>query len=440
MLCLYSVFFTVVFCVYSTNASTKKNTQCKELKKELQSRRHAFSSTPKVHTNFDRIYSLMEKKGREEETLEKLEQQKNLVKNRPHDLVKVYHATAQVYYAMDKLPEAFEYYNKAIALNKLPYRNHLSVLRDMAHIYMQQNDFKTAGEIVDQLFCLEDKITGKSYMLKSTILLEKKQIKKALEMAMKAINSVSRPPESWLARAVNLHSEIGNDMMALKLLHTLTARYPEKKKYWKSLSQAYSNIDTYNKSAAALDLTHKLDKGLEKESEILRLVNLLRQEGLPFYAAALVEQSIEQKKVKSTKKNYEILGDSWREASEVANSLSAYEKAYQMASRSSKAKKDWKLPVKIGRIYFNQESWNKALKYFREALTIEGVRYPEKLHKNIGHALYNLKKCQEAKLSFEKVIITPKAGSQSIKEARGAIDYISEHCLDPVAKATKNSF
>ena len=378
----------------------------------------------------------MGKKGKEKETLEKLEEQEDLVKKRPYDLAKVYHIKAQVYYSMDKLQEAFEYYNKAIALNKLPYSNHLSVLRDMTAMYMQQDNFKKAEEMVDRIFCLEgDKVARKSYMLKAVILHEKKQIKKALEMAMKAIEKLPRPPEGWLARVVNLHLEMENYVSAVKLLTKLTARYPSKKKYWKSLSQAYSNIDKNSKAASTLDVVNKVAQGLEKESEIINLSRLLNEQGQPFKAAKLIEQSIEKKKVRSTKRNYEILGDFWREASEITRALSAYEKAYKVASKAKK--KNWKLPTKIGDMYFNQQSWNKALEYFRAALAVKGVKRPEKLHKNIGYALYYLKKCQEAKQSFEKVITVPGVTSQSIKEARGVIDYISESCLDQRAETTE---
>ncbi len=431
---LYTVLFITqtMFSAYSIADTKKADNQCKELKRELKSRKNALI-TAMVHKDFERIDRLMGKKGKEEQILEKITKLEERVKNRPHSLAKAYHTKAQVYFGSEQLQKAFEYYNKAIGLKVLPYNDHLSVLYDIARVYLYQDNLNKAEEIVEQIFCLTDKVTGALYILKATILNEKKQIKPALEMTMKAIDSRTPPPQSWLIMAVGLHFQLHNYVSAAKLLTHLTARYPDKKQYWKQLSGVYQHLNKESQVTTTLDLAHKLNF-LERESEILHLSGFLMQQGQPLKAAKLIEQFMEQKKVKMTKRNYEILGDCWSYANEIKQALLAYERAHQVSSNS--AKKDWKLPVKIGDIYYAQESWQKSVKYFTAALAIKGVKRPEQLYIKIGIALHHLKEHQEAIQSFEKVITT-KATSQFIKTAREWIDFISEKYLNQRAETTE---
>ena len=431
MLCLYAVLFTaqLVFSTYSL-ANTKKNTQCKELKKELKSRRDSLI-TAQMDKSFKHIHRDIGKKGKEEATLNRITELEEREKKRPHNVAKAYCAKAQLYFGSDQIEKASEYYNKAIALKVLPYNDHMSVLHDLARVYMYQSNFQKADEIVEQLFCLSDKAMAQLYVLKSFILMERGQKKQALEMIMKALEMTSRPPESWVALAAGLQLEMENYVSAAKLLTTLTAHYPDKKKYWKQLSAVYVHTNKENEAVVTLDLADKQDF-LEKESEILNLSGLLMAQGQPFKAAKLIEKSMEQKKIKSTKRNYEILGDCWSYANEMKKALSAYEKAHQIAS-NSKDKKDWKLPAKIGNMHYNQEAWGKSVKYFRSALAVKEVKHPEQLYINTGVALYRLKRYEEAIRSFEKVI-TPKATSQFIKVAREWIDSISNKYLNQIAE------
>ena len=425
------ILFSIQICF---SAYSVADTKCKELKRELKSRRVDLTSSV-VHRKFTQIERLMVQKDKEEETLSRIEELEEVVKNRIYSLARLYRLKAQVYSSMEKFQEAFEYYNKVIALNKLSYDDHISVLYDIARFYLYQDNLNKAEEIVEQIFCLTDKVAGALYILKATILNEKKQIKPALEMAMKAIESVSRPPESWMVLAARLHWEEENYVSAAKLLTTLTARYPDNKTYWKDLSSVNQNIDKGNKAASTLDLAHKLDKGLERESEILRLARLLNAQEQPFKAAKLIEKFMKQKKIKSTKKNYKALGEYWNRANEVKRALSAYEKAYRVASKSSK--KDWKLPAKIGEMYYRQEEWSKAVEYFNKALAVEGVKNKEDLLYYVGYALYRLNKCQEATQSLEVVITIKGATSQSIKKARQLIDFISIKCLSQNNETTE---
>ena len=284
----------------------------------------------------------------------------------------------------------------------------------MITLYLFQNKIKKASDLIDQLFYLADTITPAAYILKASVLVEKKQKKQALELVMKAIQSTKNPKENWLAFGAALNLEMEKYVPAARLLTTLTASYPNKKKYWKQLSAVYLNINKDDKALATLDLAYKMDF-LEKEQEIIHLASLLMYQGLPFKAGLLIEKFINLKKVEPTQKNYEILGDCWQRAEETNKAL----KAYQLSAPLSE---DGKIFAKLGRIYMQNREWNAVVDNFTKALNKGGIKHPEHIYISMGIAHFQLKAYEQAIKSFEQVINT-KATGQKIKIARQWINH-----------------
>ena len=397
----------------STSTKIKIPKQWIVLKKELKNRRSALTS-PIVQRRLQRIHRVMNQKDSEDKALGLIGKLEEVVQKRPFDLTRLYHLKAQIYLSKDNFKKAFLYYNKAIDLKTLSHKEHLSVLYDMTTLYLFQNKIKKASDLIDQLFYLADTITPAAYILKASVLVEKKQKKKALELVMKAIQSTKNPKENWLAFGAALNLEMEKYVPAARLLTTLTASYPNKKKYWKQLSAVYLNINKDDKALATLDLAYKMDF-LEKEQEIIHLASLLMYQGLPFKAGLLIEKFINLKKVEPTQKNYEILGDCWQRAEETNKALKAYQLSAPLAE-------DGKIFAKLGRIYMQNREWNAVVDNFTKALNKGGIKHPEHIYISMGIAYFQLKAYEQAIKSFEQVINT-KATGQKIKIARQWINH-----------------
>ena len=436
------LFFLLYFSVCSYLGAEEKDSVQKEkisvkkipadwiaLKKELKNRKSALSS-PTVQRRLERIHRAMSQKDNEQKAIKLIEQLEVVVKNRPFELARLYHLKAQLYLSKDKFNKALSHYQKAIKLKKISYRDHLSILYDMATVYLLQDKIKKASQLIDQLFYLADTIPPSAYILKASLLMEQKKKKPALELVMKAIQSTSNPKEGWLAMAAALNIEMEKYIEAIHLLTKLTASYPNKKKYWKQLSAVYLNLNKDSRALATLDLAYKLDF-LETEKEILHLASLLMYQGLSFKAGHLLEKSIELKKVEPSYKNLEILGDCWLRAEETKKALKAYE-------QSAPSAEDGKIFFKLGRIYLNNQEWSAAANNLTKALKKGGIKRLENLYISIGIAYINLKKYTEAIKSFEQVIATEAKG-QHIKIARQWINYTQSFIKDSTNTASLNT-
>ncbi len=387
----------------------------KWVSKEELKKRKSLLSTPIVHRKLQRIYRILNKKGMQDSVLSLIKQLEQTVHNRPFELARLYRLKAQIYSGKEDIPKALVFYQKALSMEQLPYKEHLAVLLDMAGLYLFQDHISEAEHLVDRWFSLTDEIVSTAYILKATILVEKNQKKMALDLVMKAIQNTTYPKESWLAFSASLAAEMGHYSMATKILEKLVANYPDRKQYWKYLSAVYLNIKKNERSLASLDLAYKLNF-LNKEREILHLVGLLMYQGQPFKAGQLIQKAIQLNKVKKTHKNYEILGDCLFYSGEISQSL----KAYQL---SAKFAKDGNIFAKIGRIYVDQEKWNSAVKYFQSSLSKGDLERPEYSYISLGIAYFYLKQYPRAIQSFEQVITATKAKGHWIKTAREWINY-----------------
>ena len=155
-------------------AEVKIPKQWVDFKKELKSRRNALTS-PIVQRRLERLYRVMDQKDSEDKALKLINNLENVVQKRPFELARLYKLKAQVYLSKEDLKKATLYYNKAMDLKVLPYKEHLSVIYHMATLNLMNNKIKKASYLTRQLFYLSDTPSPSAYILKAYILIEQKQ-------------------------------------------------------------------------------------------------------------------------------------------------------------------------------------------------------------------------------------------------------------------------
>ncbi len=407
----------LVFCFVAyaqTDSLLKVNgEECVSLKKELKSRRLRLPSEV-LNRRLKRVHTLMKKKD-SQKALNMLEKMQNRFKNQKASLVQIYRLKAQVYSVQENFPQALQAYQKAMELNTMSYREHLSVLYQTVTLYLYEGKLAEASGQMDEWLCLSSKIPASAYVLKAMILIQKRQKNKALPLIMEALKQSSSPREAWLFLAANLWVEKENYKKALPLLKKLVAFYPSRKKYWKLLSQVRLRLGKEKQSLVSFDLSHKL-QFVEKEKEILNLTRLFFNQGQPLKAAQILEKAMEEKQVKTNEKHYELLGDFWFQAQEKQKAFQAFKKASRHARAGT-------IFVKIARHYMEEEQWQSAVLFFQQALEKDQLKDKEQVYIQMGTALFRLKKYARAIQSLEQ-IMAMEAEAKWIKQAREWINHI----------------
>ncbi len=380
-------------------------------KEELKNRSSALISKG-THRRLSRAHELMAK-DKTTEAIEVLNRLMKTTADRPHEKAQVMQAMGFAYAQKDDFKNSIKYLQGAIDLKSLPYSPTLSTMYTIAQVYVAQEKYDIGLTKINEWFSVADEPSPDAYVLKATILAQKKKRSEALALVTKAIDMTEKPKESWLAFAVAMNYELEKFKEAGRLLEKLTGMFPEKKKYWKQLTGVYLNLEMNEKALATMELAEK-GSYLEQDSEIMNLVSLFIYGGIPLKGARLLEKSLADGSVKKTQKNYEILGDAWAQAEEMEKALVAYEKSSQMA-------KDGRIFAKQGRIYLEQEDWKKADEFLTKGLEKGSIKSPQHVHMALGVARFNQQKFESATAAF---ISAKKASKDVQKQADQWISFV----------------
>jgi tetratricopeptide (TPR) repeat protein len=130
--------------------------------------------------------------------------------------------------------------------------------------------------------------------------------------------------------------------------------------YWTQLAGALLNQNKGFQALAIMDLALMMGL-LDQEGELLNIVSLYIQNGLPYEASQLLEKGIKKKVMKKNRKNQELLANAFIQAKE-------YDKALAPLENAAKLSKDGKLYALKARLFLEKEKFKEAVALFDKAL------------------------------------------------------------------------
>ena len=104
---------------------------------------------------------------------------------------------------------------------------------------------------------------------------------------------------------------------------------------------------------------------------------------MPQKAVKVIKYGFDKDFLESNNKNYELLADSYFIARDRENGIKALQSSLSL-------KEDEEIAFKIARFGFEDENWNLALKYFREAKKLGWNKTPGRLELLMGITQYEL--------------------------------------------------
>jgi tetratricopeptide (TPR) repeat protein len=108
----------------------------------------------------------------------------------------------------------------------------------------------------------------------------------------------------------------------------------------------------------------------------------------------VMDKGLKNDSIDGKSKNWEITGNSWRQAQEIKKAIPAMETA---AGKSDSGE----LYARLGNIYLDGDQFNKAATAINKGLKRGGVKRPDTARLVLGMAYYNVGKYQQAEEAFE---------------------------------------
>jgi|TARA_B110000908_G_scaffold24597_1_gene28210 tetratricopeptide (TPR) repeat protein len=322
------------------------------------------------------------------------------------------------YAVQGKYEEAIPWFVKSLKFKKIPLVTGLQVRRNLAQCYFQNSNYLGTIKILEEykaisikrglLFAPTDRVMlGISYF-------KDDKYEKAYINISEANQLSTTYKEDWLGYELSLAIQLKKYAEAIETAQLLIFVNPDKKEYWKQLSGLYYTQDADNESLAGLELAYEQNT-LTKEKEYLDLSRYYLYKNLPQKAIKTIRYGIDTGIVSESKKNYELLADSYFILKDRAKGIQYLEESLQLESDPNTA-------FKIGRFAFEEEDWNTAFKYLQEAKKLKYNKTPGRLDILMGISLYELGNYQKSKIFFNNAL----EFDESKISAEGWLSYLDD--------------
>ena len=237
------------------------------------------------------------------------------VKDKSYEQAVILRSLSSVYTLSERYNKAADVLSRVVSISALPKKQEQQAILNLGQLYMAAEQDAKAIQVLEPWLANNPKPDVQITVLVANAYSQLKRYRKALPYIKSAISRTKKPVESWYQLNLALYYELNNYTAAIKILTKLITIFPDKKKYWDQLASSYQQKNLYKKALSIKHLAYK--KGIiSSEKSILDLVNLFLYVNSPYKAAVLLKQAMEQKKVKHTSKNWEILAHAWQMARE----------------------------------------------------------------------------------------------------------------------------
>ncbi len=132
---------------------------------------------------------------------------------------------------------------------------------------------------------------------------------------------------------------------------------------------------------------------LTEDKELRRLARSYLYHDLPYPAARVLEEGLEEGTIEGDAKAYELLANSWIAGREYDRSLPPL----QMAAEHSE---DGNLFVRLGQVHLQREQWGEATVWLQRGIEKGGLDKLGKAQLLLGIAYYNNQRVGRARSSF----------------------------------------
>lgn len=312
----------------------------------------------------------------------------------PYNLAYVYRMLGVVAYTAEQPSKAIGYFEKVLELEMLPIRDEAKIRFTIAQLNAQQEKWPEVVRWIDEWRRYVDEPDPAGVYLKALAYYQLGDTDAAIANVKEAIAfSPDEPRESWMRMLYSLYTSKEDYDNAIPLLKEMMLRFP-KKEYWIQLSLLYRAEDSLDDSLAVLQLAY--DQGyLTEDKEIRRLARSYLYHELPYKAAKVLTEGLENGTVEADAEAYQVLAESWVAAREYENALPPYRKAAELSE-------DGNLYARLGQVHLQREEWSEAAAALTKALEKGNLRNMGNVVLLLGIASYNDSQIATAKRYFAR--------------------------------------
>lgn len=346
-------------------------------------------------------------------------------------LALAYQLHGQLYLMQEDTKQGLGYFQKALDLNVLAPAQEAGIATTTAQIQLSMEQPKEAYLALEprlnRLLKEEQQATKKkqsqepvhyiqpqAFITLATASQLQKDYKTSIPWLELALARTDEPKENWLLMLMIAYYQNENYQAAATTLTALQRINPDKEEYWVQQAAMYQLLEQPALALRSLELGYSAGH-VQKDTNILQLVQLLISQGVPERGARILNQHMQDKTLELTESNWRILASAWMQSRE-------REQAAKALRLASEKQKDGILLLRSAQLHAQDALYQAALKDAQDALQ-KGLEDKEKAQALMlaGSSAYELKELVTARRYFQQAL----AYANTASNAKSWLDYIS---------------
>ena len=283
----------------------------------------------------------------------------------------------------------------------------------VAQLQTMEEQYLAALRTLDKWFVLETNPPPEPFILKAQLyyhLDRYREMVEPIENAMRVARERNKPvKENWYGLLNFAYYSQENYRKVRDIQIILLENWP-KKRYWKSLAGAFTELGEDDKLIYAYDAAFTQGM-LETESEYVVMAQLFLQAEVPYKAAKLLEERMSSGLLTKNEKNYRLLSQAWTLSMEDEKSIPALKAAAALATHGE-------LDARLANAYLNIGEYGTCVTSARTAVRKGNLKSPDHIQISLGMCLYNQRKYSTAKAAFREAEKVPRSRRTSAQWIR----------------------
>lgn len=313
-----------------------------------------------------------------------------------YDAASVWNVYGFVYYSQEQYRKAIDAYKRVISQEgEIPEALEVGTKYTIAQLNFVIEDYQGAIRAMREWFKVANNPGPDPYILLGQAYYQVKDFNNALRQVETGMSVASKreiaPKEHWYLLLRVLYYEKNDYKKTANVLEQLVRRWP-KREYWVQLAGMYGELKQEQKQLVTMETAYVQDM-LQREGELLNMAYLFLGSDMPHKAAKVVEKGLAEEKIKPTSKNYELLGNAWRQSQETKKAIPALENA---ASRAEKGE----IYARLAGLYLDNEEYGKSISAANKALQKGSLKRRDNVLMLKGMAEFNADRLNSSLKSF----------------------------------------
>lgn len=300
-----------------------------------------------------------------------------------------------IYFQQENNKRALEMFEQVLSYENIPAGFREITLKTLAQLTFMEEDYQKALQYSRMLLETAEIPDSNTHMLIAQIYFKMENYPLALENASKAVSMErevgNQIKENWYLVLNAIYYSMNDYKNMLEVLKELVALYP-RERYIMNLASVYGQMEENKQQMLLMEPLY--DAGyLAREAELMNLANLMMLYKVPYKAARVLEKGFKDGAIKRTKRNLEMLAQSWQLAAEDEKSVEYFAEAAKLAD-------DGNTYVSLGQTYMNLYRWKEAEQAFENAIKKGDLRKEGDAHLLMGMSRFYQKQYLSARKAF----------------------------------------